>query len=99
MPGYRVEVVDDDGIVLPVGEEGQIALDVSKGKVIGTFRDYWKDDELTQSVFHHGWYFTQDKAYRDKDGYFWYVGRADDVFKSSGYRIGNFKQQVIFILN
>lgn len=97
-PGYEVKIVDDDGNLLGPNQEGHIAVRVPKEeRPIGLFRDYWKDDELTQKVFHNGWYFTQDKAYYDEDGYFWYVGRADDVFKSSGYRIGPFEVESTLI--
>ncbi|MEM4307632.1 MAG: acyl--CoA ligase [Thermoplasmata archaeon] len=90
-PGHVIEVVDDDGNILPVGEEGNIAVKVKPVHPPGIFKGYWKDEEKTQSCFRGDWYYTGDKAYKDSDGYFWFVGRADDVIKSSGYRIGPFE--------
>ncbi len=88
-PGHTVEVVDDEGNVLPPGEEGHIAVKMKPTHPPGLFNGYWKDD--LNASFVGDWYFTGDKAYRDEDGYFWFVGRADDVIKSSGYRIGPFE--------
>jgi len=90
-PGHIVEVVDDDGNILPQGEEGHIAVKVKPVHPPGIFKEYWKDPEKTASCFRGDWYFTGDKAYKDAEGYFWFVGRADDVIKSSGYRIGPFE--------
>ncbi|MEM4524695.1 MAG: AMP-binding protein, partial [Archaeoglobaceae archaeon] len=90
-PGHVVEVVNEDGKILPVGEEGYIAVKVKPFHPPGIFKGYWKDEEKTQSSFRGEWYYTGDKAYKDSDGYFWFVGRADDVIKSSGYRIGPFE--------
>ena len=73
------------------GEEGQIVIRVGKKKPVGMFEGYYMDDVLTKKVWHDGLYFTGDMAYRDEDGYYWFVGRSDDVFKSSGYRIGPFE--------
>ncbi|MFO7991453.1 MAG: AMP-binding protein [Thermoplasmata archaeon] len=90
-PGHVIEVVDDEGNLRPVGEEGHIAVKVKPERPPGIFKEYWKDEEKTEEVFHGDWYFTGDKAYKDEDGYFWFVGRADDVIKASGYRIGPFE--------
>ena len=90
-PGHIVEVVDDQGNILPVGEEGHIAVKVKPVRPPGIFQGYWKDEEKTSEVFSGDWYYTGDKAYKDEDGYFWFVGRADDVIKASGYRIGPFE--------
>ncbi len=90
-PGHVVEVVDDSGNPLPVGEEGHIAVRVEPERPPGIFREYWKDEEKTSEMFSGGWYYTGDKAYKDEDGYFWFVGRSDDVIKASGYRIGPFE--------
>ncbi|PKB84378.1 MAG: acyl-CoA synthetase [SAR202 cluster bacterium Io17-Chloro-G9] len=97
MPGFHVSVVDDDGQEVPVGEEGQIAVKVNPLRPVGMFREYWKDDEAMERSFQGDWYFTGDKAYRDDDGYFWFVGRADDVIISAGYRIGPFEVESALI--
>jgi len=89
-PLYDVEVVDEDGSVLPPGEEGFVAIRLQP-RPFALFREYAKDPEKTKEVFRNGWYYTGDKASKDADGYFWFIGRADDVIKSSGYRIGPFE--------
>lgn len=90
-PGHIIDIVDDDGNILPTGEEGHIAVKVKPEHPPGIFTGYWKDDDKTKEVFVGDWYYTGDKAYKDEDGYFWFVGRADDVIKASGYRIGPFE--------
>ncbi len=90
-PGHDVRIVDDDGNELPDGEEGNIAMYLGDGRPAGLMLEYWKDDKANASAFRGDWYFTGDRAYRDEDGYFWFVGRDDDVIKSSGYRIGPFE--------
>jgi acetyl-CoA synthetase len=97
MPGMKVEIVDDDGNILGPNEEGNIAVYVGDGYPIGLFKGYWKDEDKNKSVFRNNWYFTGDRAYKDEDGYFWFVGRADDVIKSSGYRIGPFEVESALI--
>ena len=72
------------------GEEGHIVVNVADGHPIGLMEQYWKANIAEASVFRDGWYYTGDRAYKDKDAYFYFVGRGDDVFKSSGYRIGPF---------
>jgi acyl-coenzyme A synthetase/AMP-(fatty) acid ligase len=89
-PGMDVDVVDDDGSVCAEDEEGHIAVRTDPWPV-GLFEGYWHDEEQTASVFRNGWYYTGDRAYRDADGYFWFVGRADDVILSAAYRIGPFE--------
>jgi len=89
-PLYDVEVVDEDGGVLPAGEEGFVALRLQP-RPFALFKEYANDPEKTKEVFRNGWYYTGDKASKDADGYFWFIGRADDVIKSSGYRIGPFE--------
>jgi acetyl-CoA synthetase/medium-chain acyl-CoA synthetase len=88
MPGHRVEVVDAQGRVLPPGEVGDIAL---HGRPPSLFREYWRDPEASRACRRGEWYVTGDRAYRDADGWFWFVGRADDVIISAGYRIGPFE--------
>jgi acetyl-CoA synthetase len=90
-PLYEIVIVNEDLKPCEVGEEGQIALKLGKHKPVGMFDGYYRDKKLTDSVWHDGWYFTGDVAYRDEEGYYWFVGRADDCFKSSGYRIGPFE--------
>ncbi|NTV53419.1 MAG: AMP-binding protein [Candidatus Firestonebacteria bacterium] len=90
-PGYEIHLLDDDGGPCEAGEEGQVAIFTGQRKPVGMFDGYHRDPELTAKVWHDGVYYTGDVAYRDEDGYFWFVGRADDCFKSSGYRIGPFE--------
>jgi acetyl-CoA synthetase len=90
-PGYEIDLINEDGKSCEVGEEGQIVIYTGKYKPVGMFNGYYRDDQLTQKVWHDGVYYTGDMAWRDEDGYYWFVGRADDVIKSSGYRIGPFE--------
>lgn len=90
-PGYNIDLVDEDGNSCDVGEEGQIVIRTDKSKPVGMFDGYYRDKERTEKVWHDGVYYTGDMAWRDEDGYYWFVGRADDVIKSSGYRIGPFE--------
>jgi len=90
-PGHDVRIVDDDGNELGAGEEGNIALYLGDKRPPGLFKEYWKDPEAMADVFVGDYYYTGDIGYKDEDGYFWFVGRADDVIKSSGYRIGPFE--------
>ena len=94
MPGHRVEVIDEAGSVLPPGEVGDIAL---HGNPPSLFVEYWKDDEATRACRRGDWYVTGDRAYRDEDGYFWFVARADDLIISAGYRIGPFEVESALI--
>ncbi len=88
---YNVRLLRTDGTDCEDGEKGEICIDISKGKPIGLFKGYYRDEELTRQVMHDGVYHTGDLAWRDEQGYYWFVGRADDVIKSSGYRIGPFE--------
>ncbi len=90
-PIYNVKLVDSDGNEVPVGENGEIVVDVSNGAPCGLFVGYYGDEAKTKEVWHDGLYHTGDTAWRDEDGFYWYVGRVDDVIKSSGYRIGPFE--------
>ena len=90
-PGYDIDLLDDNGDSCQDGEEGQIVIRTTQKKPAGMFGGYYRDEALTKSVWHEGIYYTGDMAWRDEDGYFWFVGRADDVIKSSGYRIGPFE--------
>ena len=97
MPGFEVAVVDEEGREMAPDQEGQIAVKVTPQRPVGMFREYWKDGEAMERSFHGDWYFTGDKAYKDADGYFWFVGRADDVIISAGYRIGPFEVESALI--
>lgn len=90
-PQYDVDLIDHDGRSVEAGEQGQIVIRTDKGKPLGLFKEYYRDAPLTHEAWHDGIYYTGDVAWRDEDGYYWFVGRADDVIKSSGYRIGPFE--------
>lgn len=90
-PGFEVGLVDDSGKELPDGIEGEIAIRVKPNRPMGLFKEYWHNPKATAEHFRGDWYLTGDRAIRDKDGYFWFIGRKDDVIKSSGYRIGPFE--------
>ncbi len=94
MPGHRVEVIDEAGNALPPGEVGDIAL---FGTPPSLFVEYWKDDEASRACRRGEWYMTGDRAYRDDDGYFWFVARSDDLIISAGYRIGPFEVESALI--
>ncbi len=91
IPLYDIDIVDSDGKPVGVGENGEIVVRTDKYVPNGLFLGYHNDEEKTKEAWHDGLYHTGDVAWRDEDGYFWYVGRADDVIKSSGYRIGPFE--------
>lgn len=90
-PGYDVQVLDNEGNLATLGETGEICIRYQEGKPMGMALDYYKDEALTNQAWRDGWYHTGDTAWQDGMGYFWYVGRTDDVIKSSGYRIGPFE--------
>ncbi len=90
-PLYDIDVVDSDGNSVADGETGEIVVHTDNGVPCGLFLGYYNDEEKTKEVYHDGLYHTGDTAWRDEDGYLWYVGRVDDVIKSSGYRIGPFE--------
>ncbi len=89
--GYDMDLFDENGKPCETGEEGQIVIKTDKRMPVGMFDGYYKDEALTNKMWHDGAYYTGDVAFRDQDGYYWFVGRADDCFKSSGYRIGPFE--------
>lgn len=90
-PQYDIDLVKPDGTPCEDGEKGEIVVRVGKDKPVGLFKEYYRDEELTRSVWYDGVYHTGDVAWRDEDGYYWFEGRIDDVIKSSGYRIGPFE--------
>ncbi len=96
-PQYDIDIVDPDGNSLPTGETGEIVIHTDKNIPCGLFREYYLDEEKTNDAWHDGLYHTGDTAWRDEDGYFWYVSRIDDVIKSSGYRIGPFEIESVIM--
>lgn len=90
-PGYEIDLLNEDGESCEVGEVGQIVIRTASAKPVGMFDGYYRDPERTAAVWRDGIYYTGDTAWRDEDGYYWFVGRTDDVIKSSGYRIGPFE--------
>ncbi len=99
VPVYDVDIVDSEGKSLPAGETGEIVLrtgDASRD-MFGMFKGYYKNEEATSSVWNKGIYHTGDTAWRDEDGYIWYVGRNDDLIKASGYRIGPFEIESVLL--
>jgi len=90
-PHYDVDLLTPEGRTAEAGEQGQIVIRTHQHYPIGLFRGYYRNAELTAEALHDQIYYTGDVAWRDEDGYFWFVGRADDVIKSSGYRIGPFE--------
>lgn len=96
-PGFHVEVVDESGNPAPAGAEGDIAIRIQPDRPAGLFLEYLDSPEATAKTIRGQWYITGDRAYRDEDGYFWFVGRADDVILTAGYRIGPFEIESILI--
>ncbi|AEC02769.1 AMP-binding protein [Parasphaerochaeta coccoides] len=90
-PAYDIRLVDEKGNPVGTGQQGEIVIHTQRGKPLGLFMGYYRDSVLTQSVYHENVYHTGDVATMDEDGYLWFVGRLDDVIKSSGYRIGPFE--------
>ncbi|MBQ7767947.1 MAG: AMP-binding protein [Oscillospiraceae bacterium] len=91
VPGYGIDIVDADGNPVADGINGEIVIRTDPKPTCGVFLGYYRNQDATDAVWHDGMYHTGDVAWRDEDGYYWYVGRADDVIKSSGYRIGPFE--------
>lgn len=90
-PQYDMDLIDGEGRSVEAGEQGQIVIRTDRWKAIGLFKEYYRDAQRTQETWHDNVYYTGDVAWRDEDGYYWFVGRTDDVIKSSGYRIGPFE--------
>jgi len=90
-PQFDVDVVDGEGNHCKPGEHGQLVIRTDKGKPYGLFKEYYRHPELTERAHQNGVYYTNDVVYYDEQGYYWFVSRADDVIKSSGYRIGPFE--------
>ena len=96
-PQYDIDLVDSDGNTVPAGEVGEIVIRTDKGDPCGLYKGYYLDDEKTNEAWYDGMYHTGDTAWRDEDGYFFYVSRIDDVIKSSGYRIGPFEIESVIM--
>ena len=96
-PGYDIDLLNDEGRSCEVGEKGQIVVRTETRMPAGMFKGYYRDDELTHRAWSDGCYRTGDVAWKDEDGYLWFVGRTDDVIKSSGYRIGPFEVESALI--
>lgn len=94
IPGIKASILDDNYTEIPPGEEGHLAI---KPGWPSMFQTYWNNHELYQSRFQNGWYITGDRAYRDADGYFWFVGRADDVINTAGHLVGPFEVESALI--
>ena len=96
-PIYNIELLDKNGNPVPVGETGEIVVNIKDGLPCGLSVGYYGDEEKTKEVWHDGYYHTGDAAWMDEDGFYWYVGRVDDVIKSSGYRIGPFEIESVIM--
>ncbi len=97
VPIYDVSLLDSDGNKVKTGEAGEICIKTSEEVPCGLFKGYYQNKEMTDEVWHDGYYHTGDLAWEDEDGFYWYVGRADDVIKSSGYRIGPFEIESVIM--
>lgn len=96
-PGFHLALLDEEGREVPDGGEGQIAVRVNPARPVGLFREYWLNPAETAAKFRGDWYLTGDRAVREADGYFRFVSRADDLIKSSGYRIGPFEVESVLL--
>ena len=96
-PLYDVDIIKEDGTPCKVNETGEIVIRAERGKHPALFKEYYRNKEVTDAAWAGGVYHTGDTAYRDEDGYFWYVGRTDDLIKASGYRIGPFEIESILM--
>jgi acetyl-CoA synthetase len=96
-PTYKVVLLNYEGKPCEVGEEGEITLHTAEKNPLGMFGGYYREPERTADSWHDGYYYTGDTAWKDEDGYFWFVGRSDDLIKSSGYRIGPFEVESALI--
>ncbi len=97
VPGFTVDIIDDSGNLALLNTEGDIAIKIKPERPVGLFKEYLGNPEATAKTVRGQWYITGDRAYKDEDGYFWFVGRSDDVILASGYRIGPFEIESILI--
>ena len=96
-PQYKLGLLNSDGTMTPNGEVGEICIDISEGRPFGLFKEYYLSPDITAEAMHDGYYHKGDMAWRDEDGYLYYVGRTDDLIKSSGYRIGPFEIESVLM--
>ena len=96
-PGFNVDIIDENGKPVLPNTEGDIAIAVKPGRPAGLFKEYFGNPDATEMAVRGNWYMTEDRAYKDEEGYFWFVGRADDVILTSGYRIGPFEIESVLI--
>ena len=98
-PGYDVRILDSEGQECPPGVTGEICIRAESlsNRPCGLFTGYYKNEQDTQRSWHDGFYHTGDTAYRDELGFLWYIGRNDDIIKSSGYRIGPFEVESVLL--
>ena len=96
-PGFEIEIIDNQANILEINQIGNIGIKITDPYPPGLFRGYYQDQKKTSEVFKNGWYFTGDTATKDKDGYFWFVGRSDDIITSSGYRISPFEVESVLL--
>lgn len=97
VPHYDIDIVDENGISVEPGVTGEVVVRTHRGVPMGLFMCYYRDEAKTKEVWHDGIYHTGDTAWKDEDGYLWYVGRTDDIIKSSGYRIGPFEIESVLV--
>lgn len=95
--GWNIKLLDEDGHPVSDGKVGEICVSLEHGRPVGLFQEYHKNEKLTTTAFRDGYYHTGDVAYRDSDGYYWFVGRNDDLIKSSGYRISPFEVESVLL--
>ena len=96
-PIYDIDLIDENGKSVRVGEVGEVVINIKNGMPCGLATEYYRNAEGTAATWKDGYYHTGDTAWRDEDGYYWYVGRVDDVIKSSGYRIGPFEIESVIM--
>lgn len=97
VPIYNMDIVDENGNSCPVGEVGEMVVRTNGQKQKALFKEYYKNKEATDAAWHDNIYHTGDTAWKDEDGYYWYVGRTDDLIKASGYRIGPFEIESVLM--
>lgn len=98
-PQYDIALLRPDGTPVQGREIGEICVNVSQGKPCGLFKGYLGDPDRTAKVWHDGWYHTSDMAWRDEDGYYWFIGRNDDIIKTSGYRVSPFEVESVLMMH